>query len=540
MNAKFKPLGLVAAVAAATVGYTNLVNAQPATVGASDLGNLALIPYYTVRDGNVTGVHITNTSGSTQVVKVRLRRGTDSMDALDFNLILSPQDVWTGFLAAEGDDIVFNTTDNSCTAPATVGGKFTMVDIYREDADEGYIEIIGMGQPAVETQSAIAATAKHGANGVPASCALVRDNFFANGVFLGLGDVDNARGVVNGGLSVQRVPVLDETTGLPTAATTLVPNQYVASENALKVSYFIRDAAGGREFGNSATHIENFLFNPAITNQQFGLFSGDLLGFDYPDLNGGVPGGERGRFTELRGLLGNASVINDWSANADLNVGTDWVITFPGQYTMLNLPHYFLSDQTSGAIPCNTVAESAAFTGTDPQDVFLNSPCDFRDIPAVAEFAVYDREEQTPTPEAPPEGQLVVSPALPTAPGVVPRILLPYEVNVVQWGAEPVLGSANSDISVSAPYAFGWAELNVSSGQQTLQVCDANQGSSGLNLADPDDVPAALGNYLCSDAGVFADAIPKIGFVAWERSFPASPDANYGRIVEHSYGSVVN
>eukprot|EP00933_Yihiella_yeosuensis_P034917 TRINITY_DN28419_c0_g1_i3.p2 TRINITY_DN28419_c0_g1~~TRINITY_DN28419_c0_g1_i3.p2 ORF type:complete len:123 (-),score=19.33 TRINITY_DN28419_c0_g1_i3:55-423(-) len=121
MNAKFKPLGLVAAVAAATAGYNGVANAQLELAASSDLGNLALIPYYTVRDGNVTGVHITNTSDATQVVKVRLRRGTDSMDALDFNLILSPKDVWTGFLAAEGEDVVFNTTDSSCTAPATAG-----------------------------------------------------------------------------------------------------------------------------------------------------------------------------------------------------------------------------------------------------------------------------------------------------------------------------------------------------------------------------------------------------------------------------------
>ena len=524
MNAKFKPLGLVAAVAAATVGYNSVVNAQ-FLAGASDLGNLALIPYYTVRDGNVTGVHITNTSGSTQVVKVRLRRGTDSMDALDFNLILSPQDVWTGFLAAEGDDIVFNTTDNSCTAPATVGGKFTMPAIYRPDADEGYIEIIGMGQPEVETTSAIAASAKHGANGVPADCAAVRDNFFAGGV------ATTTRGVVDGGASVQRVV---------STGTTLALNEYSASEDVLKVSYFIRDAAGGREFGNSATHISGFLSQAAITNQQFGLFSGDLLGFDYPDLNGGVPTeGDRGLFLSLRNVLGNASVINDWSANADLNVGTDWVITFPGQYTMLNLPHYFLSDQTSGAIPCNTVAESVAFGIANPTATGLAAlagfPCDFRDIPAIAEFAVYDREEQTPTPEAPPEGQLVVSPALPTAPGVVPSILLPYEVNVVQWGAEPVLGSANSDISVSAPYVFGWAELTVSSGQATLAVCDAT--TPGFNLADEEEIAGAIGSYTCNSGSLSANEIPKIGFVAWERSFPASPDANYGRIVEHSYGS---
>ena len=531
MNAKFKPLGLGAAVAAATAGYNGVANAQLELAASSDLGNLALIPYYTVRDGNVTGVHITNTSDATQVVKVRLRRGTDSMDALDFNLILSPKDVWTGFLAAEGEDVVFNTTDNSCTAPATVNGKFTMPGIYRADADEGYIEIIGMGQPQDETYP-IAVSAKHGTDGVPASCTFVRDNFFANGV------ATSVRGVVDGETSVQRVPVGTE------GATTLALNEYDAPDNALKVSYFVRDASSGREFGNSATHIANFLIDPSITNQQFGLFSGDLLGFDYPDLNGGVGAGlDRDRFKELRDVLGGASVINDWSANADLNVGTDWVITFPGQYTMLDLPHYFASLLTAGtddAIPCNAGAPIPANTfdstgSVDSDDFSVAGACDHRDIPAVATFDVYDREEQQ---RSQPDGELVVSPALP---GQVVQTLLPFEVNVVQWGAEPVLGSENSDIVVAVPDSpFGWAELNVTSSNSKVQaVCEASANSANFNIGEGlDAIVGAVVAYGCDSTDVNADEIPKIGFVAWERSFPANPDSNYGRIVEHSYGGV--
>ena len=518
MNTKFKPLGLVAAVAAATAGYAGIASAQgPALAGNSDLGNLALIPYYTVRDGNVTGVHITNTGSMTEVVKVRLRRGTDSMDALDFNLILSPKDVWTGFIAAEGDDIVFNTTDTSCTAPATIGGKFTMPPIYRADADEGYIEIIGMGS-AASTQPIYAASL-HGATGVPANCAFVRDNFFREG------EGPSGTGIVDGLTSVQRL--------LPAGAST-GPNVYDAPSNALKVSYFIRDAEGGREFGNSATHIADFLTAPAITNQQSGLFSADLLGFDYPDLNGGIPvTGERGLFADLRGLLGSSSVINDWSANADLNVGTDWVITFPGQYTMLNLPHYFASLVTAGtddAIPCNPGVPVAAgdFEGVD-------GACDHRDIPAVATFDVYDREEQQ---LSDPQGELVVSPALP---GAIVRTTLPFEVNVIEWGVEPVLGSANSPVSVAVPGAFGWAELGVTSAANKVQaICDASAGnglpSASLALGEAGIVAAVIA-YGCSVSGATPNQIPKIGFVAWERSFPGNADANYGRIVEHSYGS---
>jgi hypothetical protein len=376
---------------------------------------------------------------------------------------------------------------------------------------------------ALNTQP-IARFAKHGSTGVPADCAYVRDNFFAEGNFVADGNVANVRGTIDGTRSVQRIPATPPATG-----TVLALNTYQAPSDALKVSYFLRDAEGGREFGNSATHIAGFLTGPAITNQQFGLFSGDLLGFDYPDLNGGVPGAERGNFVGLRSLLGSSSVINDWSANADLNVGTDWVITFPGQYTMLNLPQYFLSLQNN-AIPCNRASAVPANISTlTPFEQLVNGACDFRDIPAVATFDVYDREEQQ---LSDPEGELVVSPSLP---GAIVRTTLPFEVNVVEWGVDPVLGSANSPVSVAVPGAFGWAELDVDSVDANLAICDATVG--GLNLADQDDIGAAITTYCAGSTAVAPNQIPKIGFVAWERSFPGNPDANYGRIVEHSYGS---
>ena len=115
MNNLFKPVGIAAAVAAASAGYVNVVNAQ--AVASNDLGDLALVPYYTVNGDWITGIHIVNTSDQTQVVKFRFRRATDSMDALDFNVIMSPQDVYAGFLNDdENGNISWNTSDTTCTA----------------------------------------------------------------------------------------------------------------------------------------------------------------------------------------------------------------------------------------------------------------------------------------------------------------------------------------------------------------------------------------------------------------------------------------
>lgn len=488
MNTKFKPLGLVAAVAAVTAGYAGITNA--ATLSATGLGDLAIIPYYTTRGDFVTGVHITNTSDLTQVVKMRMRRGTDSMDALDFNLVLSPEDVWTGFISATpSGNITFTTTDNSCTVPATTNGVFTMPGIFRPGADEGYIEVIGMG--SADEDQPIYDAALHGSDGMPADCAAVRSNFFANNSLTPTFTPDlTKRGVISSDTTHQTTP------------TGVAPNEYGDTGNVLQVSYFVRDSGAGLEAGGKAVHLENFLPVAAMSNQEFGLLSGDLQGFDYPDLNGGSPlDAPRGRYEAIRTQLGFDSVINDWSANDDLNVGTDWVITVPGQYAMLNLPQYLLS-----------LFDVEEDCDGDPAVI----ACDNRDLPLEADFEVYDREEQT---LVGPEGELVVSPALP---GTRTVVELPREVNVVQWGSSPVL-DGDAPISVTAPEGavFGWARLAVTpTDDKTQAICDFD--------------PTAA-DYLCTS--VVETSVPMVGFVAWERSFPSNPSANYGRIVDHSYSS---
>lgn len=528
MNTKFKPLGLVAAVAAATAGYSGVVSAQATTAGNS-LGDLAIVPYYTVREGFGTGVHLTNTSDRTQVVKFRLRRGADSMDALDFNIVMSPKDVWTGFINDNGENIVVSSQDTSCTVPAMTNNQFVMPSIYRVGAEEGYIELIAMGSPALDEAgndtSALSRGAVH-VDDVPVNCEAVRSNFFSR---------DPA-------LATNPTGVEDSLTTLgydPADAEEVVETLYEDSGDVLKASFFIRDSDAGLEFGNDAVHIAGFLADASITNQQFGLGSGDLQGFDYPDLDGGAPGytdtdtdptttsvgAVRGKYNELRAALGGVSVINDWSANEDLNVGTDWVITVPGQYTMLDLFEYFGAAAAVGTSYAATDAVPDEGEDNDVTDLCLAGDCDFRDIPLTATFDVYNREERT---LAQPGGDLVVSPQLP---GETVRTLLPAEVNVVTWGVEPVLDSANP-VSVQTPEGspYGWAELTVVGANKGAQVCDPST-TSAESPTPAFETPRRC--YEVDDAGTL---IPMVGFVAWERSFAANPDANYGRIVEHSYG----
>jgi hypothetical protein len=542
MKTMFKPLGLAAAVAAVSAGYAGVANAQT-TQSIGQLGDLGIIPYYTTEGNWVTGVHIINTADTTQVVKLRLRRALDSADALDFNLIMSPKDEWTGFIDDSSGDIVFATDDNTCTAPIRADGRFPMPFIFREGAEEGYIEVIGMG--SISVNSPIGYASEH-VDGVPRDCEAVASNFFRGTGDENKGVIDNeTTHQTSSAVAVQNyiasfgVACLDSAGNLiPEGAISVggvCQNIYEPAENALKVSYFFRDATAGTEVGNNAVHLAGFNTTGEawMTNQETGLFSGDVYGFDYPDLNGGPfvaddsPTALRGLFNNLRegDVLGVASVLNDWSVASARNVSTDWVITLPGQYNMI--------DYVTWAAGAGLDLENCAKLD-DPNTAGNDSvaACDFRDIPVTAEITLYDREEGEIVPD---DGDLVISPA---PPGERNELLLPYEVNVIQWtdGTQDAVlpSSYATTVDPSALGEFGWASLAVTSTDDWDQYVCLYKGITASTTWDnaPDLAPNDSQAPLCVSA---TGSVPMVGFVAWQRSFPSNPDANYGRLVEHSF-----
>lgn len=565
MKFNLKLVGLAAAIAAVSAGYSSVSNAADRGVG--NTGDMAVIPYYTVRDDWVTGVHIINTTGHTQVVKLRLRRASDSADALDFNIIMSPKDEWTGFLDDSTGNIVMQTSDASCTAPVRPGGDFPMPAIYRAGADEGYIEVIAMGQPDDESMP-IAVAAKHAA-GVPADCTAVASNFFAN-VALGVPAKLGAQGNISNAVTHQS-STADEVAAQQAANNAcynaagetaqeleagVCATTYNSESDGLAVSYFMRDGATGIEFGGNAVHVENFsrFDEPFMTNQETGIFSGDVFGFDYPDMDGGpwidfAPGYDfgstlRGKYNDLRdsSVLGVSTVINDWSIASARNVSTDWIVTLPGQYTMVDSIVWLTAG--FGAL-CGTPDDPSTAAN---ENVSL---CDFRDIPVTALLDLYDREEGVITSTS--GAALTISPAPP--PEAPNSLTFPNEVNVVEWtdgSNEAVLGSAVAiQVDASVLGESGWASLGVTSNKATTQqVCqfrpigtsDTSDQDTFLNVPYAEfDVPTGRGNLsgefptnptVCEDA---VGQVPMVGAVVWERSFPSNPSGNYGRLIDHSF-----
>src|SRR3954451_3742076 len=119
----FNKKSLYAAVAGlSALGVTGA--AQAVSVNPDGLGQALVYPYYTVRDqvaGNPYNslLSVVNSTASAKAVKVRFLEGKNSREVLDFNLYLSPKDVWTAAIlpdTASGGAKV-GTLDLSCTLP---------------------------------------------------------------------------------------------------------------------------------------------------------------------------------------------------------------------------------------------------------------------------------------------------------------------------------------------------------------------------------------------------------------------------------------
>ncbi|MEW6167421.1 MAG: hypothetical protein AB1651_06965 [Pseudomonadota bacterium] len=116
--------GAIAAVAAAMLSQ----NASAVNLATDGVGEVAIAPYYTVRDGWSTLINLTNTTDSPIVVKVRFHEGINSRDVLDFNVALSAFDVFTGVVRENANGIAeFAATDQpnedglvTCTIPSAV------------------------------------------------------------------------------------------------------------------------------------------------------------------------------------------------------------------------------------------------------------------------------------------------------------------------------------------------------------------------------------------------------------------------------------
>src|SRR6201996_4698031 len=89
----------VVAGIAGVAGFAGLANAV--NLNPDGVGQVLIYPYYTVNAGQDSLFSVVNTDPvNGKAVKVRFLEGYNSREVLDFNVFLSPNDVWTTAVSA--------------------------------------------------------------------------------------------------------------------------------------------------------------------------------------------------------------------------------------------------------------------------------------------------------------------------------------------------------------------------------------------------------------------------------------------------------
>jgi len=160
------------------------------------LGDVSIIPYYTVNNNLNTLVSVTNTTADGKAIKINIREGLHGYAALSYNVYLDGFDTWTFALVPTISTVTdytgqqsatHITTDNTCAPFLTRYGQellpFELID-GPEDLQrtrEGFIEIIEMG--SITPTSPAFSAANHGSLGVPANCTYFEQAWQENGLW---------------------------------------------------------------------------------------------------------------------------------------------------------------------------------------------------------------------------------------------------------------------------------------------------------------------------------------------------------------------
>ncbi|HSV20070.1 MAG TPA: hypothetical protein VLR71_16770 [Casimicrobiaceae bacterium] len=319
----FNKKSLYAAVAGlSALGVTGA--AQAVSVNPDGLGQALVYPYYTVRD-QVAGspynslLSVVNSTASAKAVKVRFLEGKNSREVLDFNLYLSPKDVWTAAIIPTADGGGIFTADKSCTTPtvsssATAPTTFVNFAFSGSNDDgagtsldrtrEGYVEIIEMGNVTGATAAAVTHS-----SGVP-SCSPLSN-----------ASADTVTG--NGGLF---------------GGMTLI--------NVLQGTDYTEDAVALDAF--SATALWNppgsILPNLANVNPKISVVTTGTSTYITDWSLSGNPA------DPVSAVLMHNNVYNEFVLDAATKSGTDWVITMPTKnfyYTGTTVTKLFQRNFTS-------------------------------------------------------------------------------------------------------------------------------------------------------------------------------------------------
>jgi len=472
------------AVAAGAAGITGLASAQM-YINTENTGEALVFPLYSTQGGNDTYIHIVNTTAQYKAVKVRMLEGTESLETLDFNLYMSPQDHFSFAITADGDGALLRTGDASCTVPA-IEGDVPFTDLLWADevgAEEereqmGYIEVIEMGQ--IDEDSDTAADILHD-DGVPGDCAQLVTNWSV---------VEGKEGAWYGEASAELVD-----TGSDDASVGTTDFNATWNGGGLYGVATVINVAEGTSFGYDAVAIED-LVEDGATGSVLHYPPGDTRpDFDDPAIaetaNVNVDGvqtvytrGITNPADTVSAVFMTASISNDYVVDSGLNSLTDWVLTMPTKSNHFNGVKFERPFS-------NTLTD--AITGKS-EPLKLCQP---------VSMMGYDREEGVQ--DAPPNGDWAMC----------------AETNIVHFGAASATNST-SNLADAQVFVEGWT-----GGWAVMDLTE-----EGLN--NTVDQPRSLPGTVAGLTGELT-GLPVTGFavVEYENGSLGGALANYQMGWEH-------
>jgi hypothetical protein len=455
---------------------------------------------------------VVNTTSRAKAVKVRILEGKTSSEVLDFNLFLSPNDMWTAVIeptdGTDGSPGSIRTADVSCTNPVgrlrstTVGGgepfrNFVLIENVGgvglpgtglERTREGYVEMIEMGV----LTGTWAAAVTHNSAGTPANCAVVQSDTLTpssieapTGGLVGTGTLIN---VNNGQDMTYKADALEAFRDAPAySPPAALSPALVDATPAVSVVINAGGIAAGAGPGGSST---------AITAYRTTFIAAS-----------GVAAGARA----VASVFMHTNVINEFILDPGTASNTDWVITQPLKHP------YFVTNATARQPYSNVLTSAGACEGIS--------------------FQSFNREEA---------GQ-VASASDFSPPGIVPTETLCWESTVLSIRNSPavagqptdqtisgVLGSRNTRTVSVGSFASGWANLSFTGpGASSLGMGALTSERVNLTGVGPAAVTGA--------GAVTFFGLPVTGFAV--RTFAngtltcgtGSCQGNYGGLFRHSY-----
>jgi len=472
---------LTTAVIAGLAGVAGIANmASAVNLNPDGLGQVLLYPYYTVNSHQNTLLSVVNTTAVGKAVKVRFLEGYNSREVLDFNLFLSPFDVWTAAVfslsdlaGASGAGAGILTTDKSCTAPplneSTASGvsyvAFRSFAFSGGNSDsgpsddtrtrEGHFEMISMGD--IVAASALAKDITHVA-GTPPGCSKAEADFeaanFASIVAPVTSGLFGAASIVNvaqGTFYSYNADALDGFTSIPlgTATGSLTPSLNQVNDVGLATA-------------------TSLVFN-----------NGKLLTSPYVYPANAIDA--------VSSVFDAANIYNEYESST---AGTDWVVNFPTK-------RFYVDSGTFGMT--SVIQPFEHLFGAKETGNAVGLSC------TVVGISIFDREEGTSTPTG--------CGFSPCPPGQPPSSIC-HETNVITFdatGTASVLASTLTANIKPIGTAGGWANLDLIAAASALRphtMRPATNGNvfSGLPMTGFEAVNfinGSVGGVLANYSGVY-------------------------------------